>query len=112
HGARWVVTRVGGGWSKAPVGWGAVLAGGAIAGIGFTVSILIATLAFTGIELQEAKLGVLTAALGASALTWVVSRTIRKLPEQLKLRAVLGTSQAVVDLAVPVDPERDHIRGP
>ncbi|TMM07750.1 MAG: Na+/H+ antiporter NhaA [Actinobacteria bacterium] len=111
-GATWLVTRLSGGRIKPPVGWGSVLAGGAIAGIGFTVSILIATLAFTGIELQEAKLGVLTAALGASALTWAVSRAIRMLPEQLKLRAVLGTSQAVVDLAVPVDPERDHIRGP
>ncbi len=111
-GATWLVTRLSGGRIKPPVGWGSVLAGGAIAGIGFTVSILIATLAFTGIELQEAKLGVLTAALGASALTWVVSRVTRMLPEQLKLRAVLGTSQTVVDLAVPVDPERDHIRGP
>ena len=111
-GATWLVTRLSGGRIKPPVGWGSVLAGGAIAGIGFTVSILIATLAFTGIELQEAKLGVLTAALGASAMTWAVSRAIRMLPEQLKLRAVLGTSQAVVDLAVPVDPERDHIRGP
>jgi protein-disulfide isomerase len=30
----------------------------------------------------------------------------------MKLRAIYGTSQTYVDLAVPVDPERDHIRGP
>ena len=33
---------------RPPVGWAAVVGGGAIAGIGFTVSILIATLAFSG----------------------------------------------------------------
>jgi Na+/H+ antiporter NhaA len=108
-GATWLVARLSGGRVKPPVGWGSVLGGGAIAGIGFTVSILIATLAFHGIELQEAKLGVLTAAVGASLLTWLVLRAIRMLPPQLKLRAALGTSQAIVDLA---DPERDHIRGP
>jgi Na+/H+ antiporter NhaA len=111
-GGTWLVSRLSGGRVKPPVGWGSVLGGSAIAGIGFTVSILIATLAFSGIQLQEAKLGVLTAALGASLLTWLVLRGIRLLPGQLKLRAVLGTSQALVDLADPVDPERDHIRGP
>ncbi len=35
---------------------------GAIAGIGFTVSLLISTLAFTGADLEEAKIGVLSAA--------------------------------------------------
>ena len=47
---------------------------GTIAGIGFAVSILIATLAFTGTQLQEAKLGVLTTVLAAPALTWLVFR--------------------------------------
>jgi protein-disulfide isomerase len=111
-GATWLVTRLSGGRIRPPVGWGSVLGGGAIAGIGFTVSILIATLAFNGIELQEAKLGVLTAAVGACLLTWLVLRAIRMLPDQLRLRAALGTSQALVDLADPVDPQRDHIRGP
>jgi Na+/H+ antiporter NhaA len=111
-GATWLVARLSRGRIKPPVGWGSVLGGSAIAGIGFTVSILIATLAFNGVELQEAKLGVLTAAVGACFLTWLVLRGIRLLPGQLKLRAVLGTSQTLVDLADPVDPERDHIRGP
>jgi Na+/H+ antiporter NhaA len=111
-GATWLVTRLSGGRVKPPVGWGSVLAGGAIAGIGFTVSLLIATLAFRGVELQEAKLGVLSAAVGASFMTWVVSRALMLLPDKLRLRAVLGTSRTIVDLAVPVDPERDHIRGP
>jgi Na+/H+ antiporter NhaA len=111
-GGTWLVTRLTRGRVKPPVGWASVLGGGAIAGIGFTVSILIATLAFNGVELQEAKLGVLTAAVCASAMTWLVVRATAWLPPQLKLRAILGTAQSLVDLAVPVDPERDHIRGP
>jgi len=111
-GATWLVTRVTRGRVKPPVGWASVIGGGAIAGIGFTVSILIATLAFHGVELEEAKLGVLTAALCASIITWLVVRATALLPPQLKLRAVLGTAQSLVDLAVPVDLEHDHVRGP
>ena len=48
---------------RPPVGWAAVAGAGSVAGIGFTVSLLIATLAFHGTQLEEAKLGVLSAAL-------------------------------------------------
>ena len=34
------------------------------------------------------------------------------LPRRLRLRALLGTAEPIVDLAVEVDPERDHFRGP
>ena len=34
------------------------------------------------------------------------------LPRRLRIRALLGTAEPIVDLAEPVDPERDHIRGP
>jgi protein-disulfide isomerase len=34
------------------------------------------------------------------------------LPRRLRIRALLGTAEAMVDLAEPVDPERDRIRGP
>jgi Na+/H+ antiporter NhaA len=111
-GATYLVTRLSRGRITPPVGWASVCAGGAIAGIGFTVSILIATLAFRGTQLQEAKLGVLTAAIGASLLTSVVSRVTLRLPRPLRLRALLGTAESLVDLAVPVDLERDHYRGP
>jgi Na+/H+ antiporter NhaA len=111
-GSTWLVTRLSRGRVRPPVGWASVIGGGAIAGIGFTVSLLIATLAFGGTELQEAKLGVLTAALGAMALTWVVLRLTTALPRQAKLRALIGTAQTIVDLAVPVDGGRDHVRGP
>ena len=111
-GFTWLVTRISRDRVRPPVGWASVIGGGAIAGIGFTVSLLIATLAFSGVELQEAKLGVLSAALCASALTWIVFRATRMLPRQAKLRALVGTARTIVDLAVPVDAERDHARGP
>ena len=108
----WLVTKLSRGRLRAPVGWAGVLGGGAIAGIGFTVSILIATLAFSGVELQEAKLGVLSAAVGAALLTWIVIRVTAAMPRRKRIEALFGTSEALVDLAVEVDPERDHIRGP
>jgi Na+/H+ antiporter NhaA len=97
---------------RPPVGWAAVTGGGTIAGIGFTVSLLIATLAFHGATLEEAKLGVLTAAVGASAVTWLLFRATALLPRRLKIRALLGTAESIVDLAVDVDPEHDYVRGP
>ena len=39
-------------------------------------------------------------------------RATSRLPTRLKIRALVGTADALIDLAVPVDEERDHIRGP
>ena len=86
--------------------------GGTIAGIGFTVALLVATLAFHGPQLDEAKLGILSAALGAALLTWLLCRATALLPRSLRIRALLGTAEPLVDLYIDVDPERDHIRGP
>jgi Na+/H+ antiporter NhaA len=107
-----LVTRLTRGRVRPPVGWAAVAGGGTIAGIGFTVSLLIATLAFSGLQLQEAKLGILTSALCASLLTWVVFRVTAILPKRMRIRALLGTAEGIVDLTAPIDPDRDHIRGP
>jgi Na+/H+ antiporter NhaA len=111
-GGSWLVTRLTHENVRPPVGWAALAGGGTIAGIGFTVSLLIADHAFDGTELAQAKLGVLSAALCASVLTWLVFRTTALLPRRLRLRALLGTAETLVDLAVPVDPDRDHMRGP
>jgi Na+/H+ antiporter NhaA len=111
-GTTWLVTRLSHGRLSPPVGWASVTGAGAIAGIGFTVSLLIASLAFSGAQLEEAKLGVLSAALCASGLTWLVFRATDMLPKPLRLRALLGTAEVITDLAVPVDPDRDHLRGP
>jgi Na+/H+ antiporter NhaA len=108
----WIVTRLSRGRLRPPVGWVAVAGGGTVAGIGFTVSILIATLAFHGSELEEAKLGVLCAALVSSGLTWTLFRATERLPRRMRLRALLGSARPIVDLAVPVDVDRDHVRGP
>lgn len=97
---------------RPPVGWGAVAAGGAIAGVGFTVSLLIATLAFEGPLLDEAKVGILAAVVCASAVTWVITRLIALMPRTGRMRALLGTSESIIDLAASVDVERDHVRGP
>ena len=111
-GAAWLLARVSRGQIRPPVGWAAVTGAGAIAGIGFIVSLLIASLAFGGAQLAEAKVGVLSAAVCASLLGWVIFRLAAVLPKRLRLRALLGTAETIIDLAVPVDPEHDHVRGP
>jgi Na+/H+ antiporter NhaA len=111
-GSSWLVTRLSRGRLRPPVGWAAVSGAGAIAGVGFTVSLLIATLAFRGQQLEEAKLGVLSAALCASLVTLAVFRATALLPTRLRIRALLGTAEVLVDLGAPVDPDRDHVRGP
>jgi Na+/H+ antiporter NhaA len=88
------------------VGEGQVVGGAALSGIGFTVSLLIAGLAFQSPRLQdEAKIGVLLAAVLAVALGWIV----------FKLAAVLrGEVSAGLPtvLQPPLDVTRDHVRGP
>jgi Na+/H+ antiporter NhaA/glutaredoxin len=111
-GVSWLGSRLSGGRLRPLVGWAAVAGGGAAAGIGFTVSLLIATLAFHGARLEEAKAGILSAALLASLLSWVVFRATDLLPVPLRTRALLGSTPVIVDLAVAVDAERDHVRGP
>ncbi len=108
----WAVTRISKGRIRPPVGWASVAGGGTIAGIGFTVSLLIATLAFSGRQLDEAKVGILGAALLAAGLTWLLFRATAWLPRQTRLRALLGTAETLTDLYRDVDPDRDHIRGP
>jgi Na+/H+ antiporter NhaA len=111
-GAAWLVSKFTKKRLAPPVGWGAVVGVGAVAGIGFTVSLLIVSLAFTGPVLAEAKLGILSGAICATLLTWLIFGVLNRLSPRTRLRALLGTAATLTDLAVPVDPERDHIRGP
>jgi Na+/H+ antiporter NhaA len=111
-GAAWLLKRLTRGRIRPPVGWSGVLGAGAAAGIGFTISLLIASLAFNGQDLQEAKLGVLIAAAGATLVSLTVYRVTQLLPERLRSRALLGPPETIIDLAVAVDPEVDHVRGP
>src|SRR5207249_10744385 len=107
-GCSWLATHLSRGRLRPPVGWAAVAGGGTIAGIGFTVSLLVATLAFDGAQLEEAKVGILSAALGAALITWLLFRATALLPRRLRIRALLGTAEPLVDLYIEGDPERDH----
>jgi Na+/H+ antiporter NhaA len=108
----WAVTRISRGRIRPPVGWAAVLGSGTIAGVGFTVALLIATRAFQGAELDQAKVGALSAVVVSAALTWVVYRLTALLPPAAKARALVGDVAYIQDLVPEVDPEHDHIRGP
>src|SRR5213076_2730393 len=107
-GCSWLVTRLSHRRLQPPVGWAAVAGGGTIAGIGFTVALLIATLSFDGRRLEEAKVGILAAALVEALLTWLLFRATAILPRRLAIRALLGTEKKIVDLYIEVDQEQDH----
>jgi Na+/H+ antiporter NhaA len=111
-GMSWLLAKLSGGRIRPQVGWASVTVSGIIAGIGFTVSLLIATLAFQGPELEQAKLGLLSAAIIATVLAWTVFRITALISPRRRAVALLGDADLLVDLAVPVDPARDHIRGP
>lgn len=106
-----LVTLLSRGRIRPPVGWAAVLGSGTISGIGFTVTLLIATRAFHGAQLAEAKLGALTAAIIASLLTVAVFRSTSLLGPDARARALLGDVNLIQDLILEVDVENDHIRG-
>ena len=108
-GAAWLASRVGG--LRLALSWPEIAGAGAVAGIGFTISLLISSLAFEGQQLEEAKLGVLGAAVWSSLVAWIVFRAIARLPAPVRARQIEGTAEDLVDLSEDVDPARDHIRG-
>ena len=97
---------------RSPISGPVLVAAGACAGVGFTVSLLVSSLAFTGERLDEARLGTLSTVVLAPALAWVVTRIIRRLPTAVRARQIGRTAEDIIDLVEDVDPERDHIRGP
>ena len=108
----WIASRPALHGPRSPISEPVLLTAGACAGIGFTVSLLVSSLAFTGTELDEAKLGALCTVLVAPAVAWALTRLIRKLPEALRARQVARTAEDILDLTADVDPDYDHIRGP
>jgi len=94
--------------------WPVIAGGGSVAGIGFTVSVLISSIAFEdqGQRLDEAKLGVLAAAITSALFAAAAFRVISRLPTEVRARQIAGTVEELLDLSEDVDPERDHIRGP
>src|SRR5262249_40925115 len=69
-GASWVATRLRIGTLPAGATWGGIVGVGAVAGIGFTVSIFVAGLAFEKqpVLQNDAKIGILAASLVATAV--------------------------------------------
>jgi protein-disulfide isomerase len=49
---------------------------------------------------------------GAAVAGALIFRVTAALPAQTRARALLGTTESIVDLAIEVDAERDHVRGP
>ncbi len=110
--ASWLATRPALKGTRSLLSFPALAGGGAVAGIGFTVSLLISSLAFTGERLDEAKLGVLVSGLLAPVVAWTLFFAYRRLPAGLRARQISGTAEDILDLADEVDPGRDHVRGP
>jgi Na+/H+ antiporter NhaA len=111
-GATWLITTLQPGKRRLPAGWAVLAGGAATAGIGFTVSLLVASLAFSGPTLDEAKVGVLASAVLSTMVAWVLFHGLKLLPEQRQARELVGTADEIVDLVTPIDPTRDHVRGP
>ncbi|HWD85049.1 MAG TPA: Na+/H+ antiporter NhaA [Solirubrobacteraceae bacterium] len=111
-GGSWLASRPALRGPRSPISSPLLVAGGTCAGVGFTVSLLISSLAFRGRDLAEAKLGALATVILAPAITWVVLRLVRRLPRELRARQIAGTAEDILDLSEDVDPDVDHIRGP
>jgi Na+/H+ antiporter NhaA len=110
-GASWLGTRKIFGGARLAVTWPGLAGTGAVAGVGFTVSLLIAARAFSGQALDQAKLGVLGAAIISPLLAWIVFVTIRRLPDRMRARQLGRTAESIIDLSEDVELGSDHIRG-
>jgi Na+/H+ antiporter NhaA len=95
-----------------PVGWASVVGSGTVAGTAFTVSLLIANLAFTGERLEQARVAVLLTIAGSAVTTFIVFAATRTLEPIRRARLLTGDAEMLLDLTTPVDPMRDHVRGP
>jgi Na+/H+ antiporter NhaA len=110
--ASWVATRPSLHGPRPPVSWPVLAGGGAIAGVGFTVSLLISDLAFSGRALQEAKLGVLLTVVLAPLAARLVFLATARLPTAVRARQLAGTAEELLDLSDEVEDGVDHTRGP
>lgn len=86
------------------VGPGSVLGGAALSGIGFTMALLIISLALEGEVASHATVGVLIAMVLSWALGWLVF---------VLARVKLGETSADLPMRLdpPIDPARDHMLG-
>ena len=110
--ATWLVTRRRLTGLPLSLPWPPLLGAATVAGIGFTVALLIADISFAGRELEDAKLGILAASLLASCLAWAVFRVMGHLPQRVLVAGEDRVPAPLEDLAEPVDADVDHVRGP
>jgi Na+/H+ antiporter NhaA len=108
----WLGTRRWLGGLPITVGWPSLIAATTVAGIGFTMSLLIAQLSYDDALLEDAKLGILTASLIAAVLSLAFFRVLGMLPREWLRRAERRAAPPMSELAAAVDAKRDHIRGP
>ncbi|XVV10110.1 Na+/H+ antiporter NhaA [Actinoplanes sp. CA-131856] len=102
-GASAIVVRTGLGRLPTGVHLPQVFSVGAVAGIGFTVSLFIAELALTDEQARdEAKIGILAAAVAATALGWLLFRVTGR----------RGSASDITTLRPPVESSGEHSRGP
>ena len=107
----WLASRPWLGGAPLAVGWPSLIAASAVAGIGFTMSLLIGELSYSGPLLEQAKLGILAASTVAALLSIGLFYGVSMLPADWLSRAEARTSIPLPDLTDPVDPMRDHVRG-
>ncbi|WP_418278030.1 Na+/H+ antiporter NhaA [Isoptericola jiangsuensis] len=101
----WIALRLGLGTLPDGVRPGSVLGGAALSGIGFTVSLLVAGLAFDDpADTEAATVGVLIALVLSSLLGWAIFAFAR-------VRWGETSADLPVQLDPPVDPAADHVRG-
>lgn len=111
-GASFLASRKVFGGTRPAVTWPILTGAGAAAGVGFTLSLLIATLAFhDGELLDQAKIGVLASAIVSPVTAWAAFALTRRLPAQMRARQLGNVAETLVDLSHDVDPTRDHVRG-
>ena len=107
----WLASRPWLGGAPLAVGWPSLIAASSVAGIGFTMSLLIAELSYSGQLLEQAKLGILAASTVAALLSIGLFYGVSMLPKEWLRRADARTSLPLPDLTEPIDPVRDHLRG-
>ena len=107
----WLGSRPAFGGQRLLITWPGLAGTAFSAGVTFTAALLIASLAFHGQTLEDAKLGILATAIIGPALSALAFSSARLLPMEVRARQLNSTASQLLDLADDVDPEHDHIRG-
>jgi Na+/H+ antiporter NhaA len=108
----WLATRKRLGGSPLSVGWPQLIAASAVAGIGFTVSLLIADLSYASDLLDDAKLGILLASALAAVLSVAMFYGLSRLPADRLRRAEARAARPLSQHTPPHQPTPHHQRGP